>query len=499
MLKSKIAAWYAKLHVRNSKKWKFQPQSFQQKTFEKLIQSAKNTAFGKEHGFESIRDYEDFKKAVPIRDYEGFKPYIERAKSGEHNVFWPGKPLYWAKTSGTTSGTKYIPISKESMPYHIKAAKSALLHYIVNSKNPSFVGGKMIFLQGSPELEELNGIPVGRLSGIVAHYVPKYLQKNRLPSWKTNCIEDWETKVDTIVEETITEDMRLISGIPPWLIMYFEKLITKKQQPVGKIFQNLQLLVTGGVNYEPYRQKIHQLIGREIDIIQTFPASEGFFAFQDQLKDESLLLLTNHGIFYEFVPLDELEKPHPKRITLNEIELQKDYAMIITTNAGLWAYDIGDVVRFISKDPYRIMVTGRTKHYTSAFGEHVIAFEVEEAMRRVLSTEKAIVSEFTVAPLVNPVNGLPHHEWYIEFEKLPENIDRFAEKLDTEMCKLNTYYNDLVQGKILKPLEIKIVREGGFISYMKSVGKLGGQNKLPRLSNNRTIAEFLIQGEFLIR
>lgn len=490
-LKKKLAQGWASLHHKKEQKWIDNPVETQNYWFEKLIKESQNTNFGVDYSFSKISSISDFQKNVPVQNYETLRPYIEKIKSGQVNILWPNKPLYFAKTSGTTSGTKYIPITKESMPFHIEGAKSALLHYIYKRKNPNFINGKMIFLQGSPVLENNNGIMTGRLSGISAHFVPNYLQYNRMPSWKTNCIEDWETKVDKIVEETVDKNMTLISGIPPWLVMYFERLIAKSGKSISKIFPNLQLLVTGGVNYKPYEDKINELIGKKLDIIQTYPASEGFIAFQDDVDHEGLLLMLNHGIFYEFIPSEDIGKNKPRRLTLEQVQLNTDYAILLTTNAGLWAYEIGDLVRFISKDPYKILVTGRTKHFTSAFGEHVISFEVEEAIKETMEVTRCIVQEFTLAPQVNPAKGLPYHEWFIEFEKLPINIDEFESNLDQALRKRNSYYNDLITGAILRPLKISTIKKGGFNEYMKDIGKLGGQNKLPRLSNDRAIADKL--------
>lgn len=490
-LKKKLAQGWASLHHKKEQKWIDNPVETQNYWFEKLIKESLNTNFGVDYSFSKISSISDFQKNVPVQNYETLRPYIEKIKSGQDNFLWPNKPLYFAKTSGTTSGTKYIPITKESMPFHIEGAKSALLHYIYKRKNPNFINGKMIFLQGSPVLENNNGIMTGRLSGISAHFVPNYLQYNRMPSWKTNCIEDWETKVDKIVEETVDKNMTLISGIPPWLVMYFERLIAKSGKSISKIFPNLQLLVTGGVNYKPYEDKINELIGKKLDIIQTYPASEGFIAFQDDVDHEGLLLMLNHGIFYEFIPSEDIGKSKPRRLTLEQVQLNTDYAILLTTNAGLWAYEIGDLVRFISKDPYKILVTGRTKHFTSAFGEHVISFEVEEAIKETMEVTGCIVQEFTLAPQVNPSEGLPYHEWFIEFEKLPINIDEFESNLDQALRKRNSYYNDLITGAILRPLKISTIKKGGFNEYMKDIGKLGGQNKLPRLSNDRAIADKL--------
>ncbi|MBP1166213.1 hypothetical protein JOE44_003097 [Chryseobacterium sp. PvR013] len=489
--KKNAALIWAKKHVQKAEDFKKNAEKNQEDLLISLVNTAQKTLFGREHDFENIHSVKEFQDRVPVADYEDLKSYIERVKKGQSNILWTETPEYFAKTSGTTSGSKYIPISKEGMPFQIAGAQSALFHYISKKNNADFVNGKMIFLQGSPELEEVFGIKTGRLSGIVAHHIPNYLQKNRLPSWETNIMEDWESKVDKIIEETEHENMTLISGIPPWLIMYFEKLSEKHGKKIKQLFPNLQLIVTGGVNYEPYRDKMEELLGGTVDIVQTFPASEGFFAFQDDYTKEGLLLLTNHGIFYEFIPLEEYGKPGARRLTLKEIELHKDYALILTTNSGLWAYSIGDVVRFISKDPYRILVSGRTKHFTSAFGEHVIAFEIEEAMKATLEKYPAQITEFHLAPQVNPSEGLPYHEWLIEFEKEPEDLEAFREELDQQLRARNTYYDDLISGNILRKLHITRLKKNAFHEYAKSQGKLGGQNKTPRLANDRKIANLL--------
>jgi len=464
----------------------------QQQTFEYLIRKAKDTSFGKEHYFDEIKTYDDFKKNVPVADYEDLRSHIERVVKGEEDVLWPGKPAYLAKTSGTTSGVKYIPISKESMPEHIKAARNALLSYIHETGKSDFVDGKMIFLQGSPVLDVKAGISTGRLSGIVAHHVPGYLQKNRLPSYEINCIEDWEEKVDAIVAETKDKDMRLISGIPPWCQMYFDRLsVVSGGKKIKDIFPNFKLFVHGGVNYEPYRARMEESIGFPIDTIETYPASEGFIAFQDSQKEKELLLMVDSGIFYEFIPAEEFFNEHPTRISLKDIELNKNYALILNTSAGLWGYSLGDTVKFISKDPYKIIVTGRIKHYISAFGEHVIGEEVEQALMSVANIHGIDVTEFTVAPQVNPPQGLPYHEWFIEFGTAPRDLSAFALEVDQALQKKNIYYFDLIGGNILQPLHIQPLKKDTFINYMRSQGKLGGQNKVPRLSNDRKIADEL--------
>ena len=491
MIKKIGAKILAKFIHHKNQKWIRNPLLAQQKTFDFLIQKAKSTDFGREHGFNKIKDYKDFQASVPIRDYEGHRVYVDKMLEGATSVLWPGKPLYYAKTSGTTSGVKYIPLTKDSMPTHITAARDALLNYIYETGKTNFVNGKQIFLQGSPTLKSKNRNVIGRLSGIVAHYVPKYLQKNRMPSWETNCIEDWETKVDAIVRETLTENMSLIAGIPSWVQMYFEKLIEKTGIPVGNTFPDFSLFVYGGVNYEPYRPLFEKLVGRKLDSIELFPASEGFFAYQDQQNDKGLLLLLNNQIFYEFIKADEFGEQNQKRHTLGEVELNVNYVLILSTSAGLWAYNIGDTVCFVSLEPYRLVVTGRIKHFISAFGEHVIGKEVETAMQQACQESDVQVKEFTVAPKIDPEEGLPYHEWFIEFENPPQDTENLAQILDQSMQEQNVYYEDLLKGSVLRTLVITTVADGGFQQYMKSIGKLGGQNKVPRLSNDRKIVDKL--------
>lgn len=490
-IKAIFAIPFAKFATKRVSKWSNKPHKTQDKVFKKLISKAKNTAFGKDHDFKNIVSYNDFKDRVKVTDYEGLRAYVDRIVAGESDVLWIGKPLYFAKTSGTTSGAKYIPITKESMPTHIKAARNALLFYIAEKKDASFVNGKMIFLQGSPILSNKNGIKLGRLSGIVAHYVPKYLLKNRLPTWETNCIEDWDTKVNAIVEETMNEDMSVISGIPSWVQMYFEKLIEKTGKSISELFPNFNFFIYGGVNFEPYKNKFESLIGKKIDYIELYPASEGFIAYQDSQTAKGMLLQLNSGIFYEFIPANEFYQENPTRISLKDVKMGMNYVIILNTTAGLWGYNIGDTVEFTSTKPYRIKVTGRIKHFISAFGEHVIGKEVEKALNDSILNTNTTISEFTVAPQVNPENGLPYHEWFIEFENEPNNLLEFATKIDASMQAQNIYYLDLIAGKVLQQLVIRKVKKGGFHEYMKSIGKFGGQNKIPQLSDDRKIADVL--------
>ena len=476
--------------VSQQQKWAAKPALSQLKIFQHIIQKAKNTAFGKDHGFENIKSYEDFKKQVPIRDYEGLKPYVDKILAGDADVLWPGKPAYFAKTSGTTSGTKYIPITKDSIPNHINSAKNALLSYIHETGKSQFLDGKLIFLSGAPTLDKKAGINTGRLSGIVNHHVPGYLRTNQLPSFETNCIEEWEEKLERIIDETIEQDMSLISGIPPWVQMYFDRIQARVNKPIKDIFPNFEMFVYGGVNFEPYKNKLFESIGKKVDSIETYPASEGFIAYQDSQTAAGLLLLLNSGIFFEFIPTEEYFDENPTRLMIDQVELDKNYALIINSNAGLWGYSIGDTIKFVSTDPYRVVVSGRIKHFISAFGEHVIGEEVEKAMQATLKKFEGVkITEFTVAPQVTPTAGLPHHEWFIEFDNPPIKLAAFEKELDEHLRKLNSYYDDLLTGNILQVLKIRPLKKASFINYMRSEGKLGGQNKVPRLSNDRKIAD----------
>lgn len=490
-VKSLLIRPYAQLVHYNVQRWKAAPVSSQQAIFRQLLHHGAQTQFGKDHDLAAVKDHESFTRAVPVKDYEGQKVYFDRVKQGEANVLWPGKPMYLAKTSGTTSGTKYIPITKQSIGNHFYSAQTALMLFMVETGLYRIMDGRMIFLSGSPELENVNGIPTGRLSGIVNHQVPGYLKGNQLPSWHTNCMEDWEAKLDKIVDETMNKDMTLISGIPPWVQMYFDKLIERCGGKIKDIFPNFSVFVYGGVNYKPYKAQIEETIGRAIPSVETYPASEGFFAYQDSQTEPGLLLNVNSGIFFEFVPADEIFNENPTRLTLEQVQLNVNYALIINSNAGLWGYNIGDTVKFVSLQPYRIVVTGRVKHFISAFGEHVIGEEVEQALDQVARQQALRVVEFTVAPKVNVSEGRPHHEWYIELEVLPDSLDEMETELDRQMCELNSYYADLINGQVLDGLKIKPLERNAFVNYMRTKGKLGGQNKVPRLSNDRKIADEL--------
>lgn len=491
-LKSAIALPYARLVTSAVMRRAMEPVRTQSGVLRQLMEFGAATEFGRQHALHQVHGHADLVQAVPLRDYEGLRPYIERIITGDSDVLWPGRPLYLCKTSGTTSGAKYIPITRNSLPNHIGSARRALLAYMAHSARADFVDGRMIFLQGSPVLDTKGAIPTGRLSGIVANHVPRYLLRNRLPSFATNSIADWETKVEAIVTETMGEDLRLISGIPAWVQMYFERLLARTgKHSVKEVFPNFSLFVYGGVNYAPYRSRMESLIGASVPSVELFPASEGFIAYQDRSKEEGLLLVLDNGIYFEFIPTSDLGKPSPRRLSIAEVELGVNYALVLHTNAGLWGYEIGDTVRFISLAPPRIVVTGRTKHFTSAFGEHVIAEEVEGAMSDAMSIIACEVTEFTVAPQPSPVEGLPFHEWFIEFATAPSDMLRFAAALDAALQKRNPYYKDLITGKVLRPLVIRALPRGTFAAWMKARGMNDAQSKVPRLANDRRYVEGL--------
>lgn len=473
------------------------PYKFQDAIFQSLINKGKGTVFGKERNFQSIKTHDDYVREVAIQSYEDIRPYIERAIAGEKNVLWPGRPKYIVGTSGTTGGIKYIPLSKDSLPYHFQTARNAVFNYCLKYGLMKIFNGKMLFLSGSPELQKMGGINTGRLSGIVNHQVPRWLKFNQVPTYATNCIENWEEKIDKIVDESLKEDMTMISGIPPWVLMYHERLLEKSgRESIKELFPNYALSVYGGVNFMPYAERFRKLIGADVDYIDTYPSSEGFVAFQDvKGSDVGLLLNVNGGVFFEFVPAEQIHDANPDRLTLRDVEVDKDYAIIMNNNAGLWASKLGDIVSFTSTEPYRLVIKGRVEHFISAFGEHVIAGDVESAMSTAMSGTGIGISEFTVAPQVNPTDGgPPYHEWLVELEEdynLSE-MASFRRILDQCMQSVNFHYKDLVGGKVIRPLEITVLPRGTTRAYLRAQAKLGGQNKIARLSNNRGIADALL-------
>lgn len=496
-LKSLVIYSFAKKIVADLRHWSSHAIHYQDLTFKNLIKRAAGTEFGRTHDFLNVKTYNDFKEKVPVRDYEEFQPYIDQLKQGKPDILWPGIPEYFAKTSGTTSGTKYIPMTRESTPFHVSTARNSLFNYLVETGKRTVFDGKMLYLSGSPELQKTGGINTGRLSGIVNHQIPGWLKSSKLPGHKINCMDAWDDKVSAIVKESAPHDVRLVGGIPPWVQMYYEELLKfTGKSAVKEVFPNLSLFVYGGVNYEPYRSKLESLVGESIDSIETFPASEGFFAFQDKYPSEGLLLNVNAGMFYEFIPTNQIHDESPDRLTLSEVSTGVDYVLIMSSNAGLWAYNIGDTVEFVNLNPPRLIVTGRVKHFISAFGEHVIGKEVEQAILEASRILGIQVIEFTVAPQVNPEQGLPYHEWFIELTGFTGHVEKLEKIIDESMQLQNIYYRDLIEGKILRPARVRLMKPHAFRDYMQSIGKLGGQNKVPRLSNDRRVADQLTRFKF---
>jgi hypothetical protein len=493
-VKRKIAEIWARRRAMAIRKVHEDPVGSQHRTLKALVTRAAQTQFGKAHGFVVINRPREFRARVPVRDYEAALEYFLAIRRGAADIMWPGKPLYLAKTSGTVSGAKYIPITRDSIKFQMLGARDALMMYIVSSENSSFLDGSMMFLSGSPVLETNEwGMKVGRLSGIVNHFIPAYLKRNQVPTYQTNCIEIWEEKMEKILDETMNRDLRLISGIPPWVQMFFERLHDRTGKTPTQQWPNLSVFVQGGVDFSPYAPVFKKFFEGKLDVVEVFPASEGFFAFQDTLDNQGLLLTLDYGIYYEFIPVEEYGSPDATRLGIEDVELERQYALVVSTNAGLWAYDVGDTVKFVSKNPYRLRVTGRVKHYISAFGEHVISEEVNKAMVSACALTQAQVSEFTVAPMVLPGEGESYHEWFVDFDRLPQDLTAFSATLDQEMRKQNAYYNDLRTGAMLKPAAVRILKRNATRDYMRSQGKLGGQNKFPRLSNNRKIADWLTE------
>ncbi len=466
--------------------------SNQQKVFKQIVLNGSRSSFAKDFGISKSMSYNKFINRVPLLSYEDFKKYINRISLGEKNILTSGTPSYFAITSGTTSGTKYIPLTKEMMNMQTRAIKELLLLYAYQKNYYNIVGAGMMFIQGSPSLRRFNNMPYGKLSGIAAHHVPFYLKKNRFPSMETNQITPWGEKIKLIAKETINKDMHIIGGIPPWVITYFKELLSLARcERVKDVFPNLQVYIHGGTSFESYKKNFFKLCG-SVDTLEVYPASEGFFAYQDVIEDKALKLLTNHGVFYEFVSLDDYNAGlEQNRVPVEGVDLNIDYVMIVTTIAGLWSYNTGDTVRFVSKNPYKILFSGRASQFCSTFGEHVIEKEVLSSLEEAVLCFGGVVVEFTVAPYISDSTSC--HQWFVEFSVTPNSISSFRKKLCETMRRQNPYYKDLVDSGVIKTLELKPVKSGGFAAYMKSIGKFGGQNKCPHLTNNRSIADFLIK------
>jgi hypothetical protein len=469
------------------------PFAAQDAAFDYLVFRAKDTRFGREHDFHSIACYKDFKLRVPLRDYEALHPYINAIIAGESDVLWPGRPIAFAYTSGTTSRAKYIPITPDFLlPYRLSARKAVCM-YIAETGNAWCMLGRLLYFTHDIEIERLRGLPVRPIAGIAKAHAPYFFRKRFLPSDRTNRMQSFEESIEMSVNETVHEDVTLISGIAPWIQLYFNKLIERTGRPIKDVFPNFSVLINGGVNTDPYITNLSKSIGKAVDTIELYPSSEGFIGFRYSQNEPGLVLNLSMNVFYEFVPLSEVFSANPTRVSLRDVEMGVDYAVVLNTNSGLWGYNLGDVIRFISKNPHRFLMVGRTAHFISTTGEHLIAENVESALADISEKVDIRITELTVAPQIHPRSGLPYHEWFIEFEKEPTNMEDFTARLNTLVGRKNINYEEFCEAKIILPLQVRVVARGGFIQYMKSIGKLGGQNKVPRLSNDRKIADAMMK------
>jgi hypothetical protein len=475
------------------------PHDVQAEWFRKLVTTAKDTEWGKEYDYESITTVGQFRERVPISTYEVLKSRIDTMREGKQNILWPTEIRWFAKSSGTTGDkSKFIPVSQESlMECHYKGGKDMLSLYCNNFPNTAFFSGRGLAIGGSHKISEINTASYydGDLSAIIIENLPFWAEFIRVPKKSTALMENWEEKIEMMADETIPHNLTSLSGVPSWLLLLLRRVLEKTgKNDIMEVWPNLEVYFHGGVNFSPYRDQFNQLIrSGQMNYLETYNASEGFFGIQDRSGSNELLLMLDYGIFYEFVPISELDNDQPKAIGLDEVELDTNYAMVISTNAGLWRYMIGDTVRFTSLNPYRIQITGRTKSFINAVGEEVIIDNAEKALAIACKKCRAIVNEYTAAPLFRKEDNKVAHQWLIEFELEPPDIDYFMETLDNALKSLNSDYEaKRFHDMVLCPPVIKILPPGTFYRWLKVKGKLGGQNKVPRLSNNRTFIEEIL-------
>lgn len=475
------------------------PCEVQEELLHNMINRAKETAFGVEHNFNDIKTISQFQLSIPIVDYEGVKPWIDRLRKGEANVIWPGETKWFAKSSGTTSDkSKFIPVSRDALDEcHFRGGKDVLALYTDLYPETKIFQGKGLTLGGSHQVDNFsNQSYYGDLSAILIENIPWWADFIRTPSQKVALIAEWETKLEKLTEETLKENVTNLAGVPSWNLVMIKYIIdfTGKNNLL-EIWPNLELFTHGGVSFTPYREQFRRLIpSSNMHYMETYNASEGFFAIQDDPKTDDMLLMLDYGVFYEFVPFDEVGSPSPKALTIAEVELFKNYAMVITTNSGLWRYMIGDTVMFTSTFPHKIKITGRTKHYINAFGEEVIIDNAEKALRVACEKTGALIREYTAAPVYMGDNAKGAHEWLIEFEVAPADINYFATTLDNALCSINSDYEaKRYKGITLSEPIVRSLKPGTFFSWMRERGKLGGQNKVPRLSNTREYVDALLK------
>lgn len=473
------------------------PIDVQQELLLRLIDFARNTEIGKQYDFTSIYNYKTFAERVPIQKYETIESLIERTRKGEQNLFWPSHIQWFAKSSGTTNAkSKYIPVSNEALENcHLKAGKDMLCLYINNNEEAGLFNGRGLRLGGSSAIYEDNDTYFGDLSAIIIENMPFWADFSSAPKTEVALMSEWETKMEAIVNETIDENITSLVGVPSWMMVFLNAVLEKTgKENILEVWPNLEVYFHGGVNFNPYREQYKKLIpSKDFKYYETYNASEGFFAIQDLNDSNELLLMLDYGIFYEFIPMDKFQDEDSLAIPLQDVELNKNYALVITTNSGLWRYLIGDTIKFVSLDPYRIKITGRTKHFINAFGEELIIENAEDALKKVCKKTRSEIIDYTVAPVFMDGKSKGGHEWIIEFKRAPKNIDYFAELLDNALKSINSDYEakryhdmTLVMPKIHK------AENGLFYNWLKIKGKLGGQHKIPRLSNNREFIEELL-------
>lgn len=478
------------------------PGRIQEKVFHKLINKAAQTEWGQKYNYSSIKGYDDFRKQVPVQTYDDIKPYVERIRVGEKNVLWPSQTRWFAKSSGTTNDkSKFLPVSQQALQdIHYRGGKDAAALYFRMNPESQFFSGKGLILGGSlsPNYNSKHSL-VGDLSAILIQNISPLINFIRVPSKEIALMSEWESKIERIAQSTVNVNVTNLSGVPSWMLVVIKRVleITGKKS-LEEVWPNLEVFFHGGVSFAPYREQYHQVIKSDkMHYVETYNASEGFFGVQNDFSDPAMLLMIDYGIFYEFIPLDELNKENPKVYCLEEVELNKNYAMLISTSCGLWRYMIGDTVKFTSKYPYKFVITGRTKHFINAFGEELIIDNAEKGLAKACKETGAQVSEYSAAPVFMDENAKCRHQWLIEFEKMPDSIDRFAEILDTTLKEVNSDYEAKRYKDIaLQPLEVIVARKGLFHDWLKEKGKLGGQHKVPRLSNTREyIEEMLAQNK----
>ncbi|WP_185873778.1 GH3 auxin-responsive promoter family protein [Blattabacterium cuenoti] len=473
------------------------PIEIQYKLINQLIDYAKNTEFGKKYKFNDIKKYQQFSERIPLCKYNDIKQTIKRIRKGEKNVLWPGKIKWFAKSSGTTNTkSKYIPISSFSMyKCHYKAGMDMLSIYIHNHPKTKIFFGKALRLGGSHKLYKNYNTFYGDLSSILIKNLPFWAEYISIPKKKIALISEWEKKLETLVQETAYQDVRILLGVCSWLLIFLNKLLDFfKKKKINEIWPNIEVIFHGGVNFQPYIKQYNNIFSSKIYYYDVYSASEGFFAVQDQKNKEDLLLLLNHGIFYEFIPMEDFDNTSPKVIPIEKVELNKNYAIVVSTNAGLWRYIVGDTIRFTNLSPYRIYISGRTNHYINSFGEELIIENAEKALKKTCIKTDSIIHEYTAGPIYINKKNSGAHEWIIEFKKHPKNLKYFRDILDKELKYLNSdYETKRHKNMILLPPVIKVARNGLFYDWLKKYKKLGGQNKVPRLSNNRKYLDSILK------